>query len=105
PVDPNSQVAYAQNSHLPVQRDLPKALMFTATYLGIKGTRARQEFLPHTYPSGAVNPCPQCPSGYAYVTSNGNSMKHAGTIQLRRRLANGFTSTLQYTYSKAIDNA
>ena len=28
-----------------MQRDLPKALMFTATYLGIKGTRARQEVL------------------------------------------------------------
>jgi hypothetical protein len=104
-VDPNYQVGYAQNFQLSVQRDLPKALMFTATYLGIKGTRARQEFLPHTYPSGAVNPCPTCPSGYAYVTSNGNSMKHAGTVQVRRRLANGFTSTFQYTYSKAIDNA
>ena len=75
------------------------------TYLGIKGTRARQEFLPNTYPSGAVNPCPTCPAGYAYVTSNGNSMKHAGTVQVRRRLANGFTATVQYTYSKAIDNA
>jgi trimeric autotransporter adhesin len=104
-VDPNYQVGYAQNFQLSVQRDLPKALMFTATYLGIKGTRARQEFLPNTYPAGAVNPCPTCPSGYAYVTSNGNSMKHSGTVQVRRRLANGFTSTVQYTYSKAIDNA
>lgn len=104
-VDPNYQVGYAQNFQLSVQRDLPKALMFTATYLGIKGTRARQEFLPNTYPSGAVNPCPTCPAGYAYVTSNGNSMKHAGTVQVRRRLANGFTATVQYTYSKAIDNA
>jgi hypothetical protein len=104
-VDPRYQVGYAQNFQLSVQRDLPKALMFTATYLGIKGTRARQEFLPHTYPAGAVNPCPACPSGYAYVTSNGNSMKHSGTIQVRRRLHNGFTSTVQYTLSKAIDNA
>jgi hypothetical protein len=32
-------------------------------------------------------------------------MKHAGTVQVRRRLANGFTATVQYTYSKAIDNA
>jgi hypothetical protein len=104
-VDPNYQVGYAQNFQLSVQRDLPKALMFTATYLGIKGTRARQEFLPHTYPAGAVNPCPACPSGYAYVASNGNSMKHSGTIQVRRRLHNGFTSTVSYTYSKAIDNA
>ena len=30
----------------------------TATYLGIKGTRGMQEFLPNTYPVGATNPCP-----------------------------------------------
>jgi hypothetical protein len=104
-VDPNYQVGYAQNFQLSVQRDLPKALMFTATYLGIKGTRARQEFLPQTYPNGVVSPCPACPGGYAYVTSNGNSTKHSATVQLRRRLHAGFTSTLQYTWSKAIDNA
>ncbi len=104
-VDPNYQVGYAQNFQLSVQRDLPKALMFTATYLGIKGTRARQEFLPQTYPNGVANPCPACPAGYAYVTSNGNSTKHAATVQVRRRLHAGFTSTVQYTWSKAIDNA
>ena len=74
-VDPNFRVGYAQNWQLSVQRDLPGALMFTATYLGIKGTRARQEFLPNTYPTGAVDPCPACPSGYAYLTSNGNSTR------------------------------
>jgi hypothetical protein len=104
-IDPNFQVGYAQNFQLSVQRDLPKALMFTATYLGIKGTRARQEFLPHTYPAGSAGLCPTCPSGYAYVTSNGNSTKHSANIQVRRRLHNGFTSTIQYTFSKAIDDA
>ena len=54
---------------------------------------------------GAVNPCPTCPSGFAYLTSNGNSTKHSGSFQLRRRLHNGFTSTVQYTFSKAIDDA
>ena len=35
-----------------VQRDLPGSLVMTATYLGIKGTRGMQEFLPNTYPAG-----------------------------------------------------
>ncbi|MDQ1410403.1 MAG: hypothetical protein QOJ41_2138, partial [Acidobacteriaceae bacterium] len=75
----------------------------TATYLGIKGTRGPQEFLPNTYPVGAVNLCPLCPVGFAYLSSNGNSTREAGQIQLRRRLHNGLTGTLQYTYSKSID--
>ena len=64
---------------LSVQRDLPGALVMTATYLGIKGTRGVQEFLPNTYPIGtAVNPCPACPAGFIYMTSNGNSTRESG---------------------------
>jgi len=55
-VDPNFRVGYAQVWQLAVQSDLPGALQITATYLGIKGTRGVQEFLPNTYPNGAVNP-------------------------------------------------
>ncbi len=104
-LDPHFLAGYSQNWQLSVQRDLPYALMVNAAYLGIKGTRARQVFYPNTYPVGAVNPCPTCPSGYAYLASNGNSTKHSGQFQLRRRLHNGFTSTVQYTFSKAIDDA
>jgi hypothetical protein len=88
-----------------VQRDLPGALIVTATYNGIKGTRNVQEFYPNTYPLGAANPCPTCVAGYAYMTSNGNSSREAGQIQLRRRLHNGFTASAQYVYSKSIDDA
>jgi hypothetical protein len=104
-VDPNFQVGYAQNWQLSIQRDLPGALVMTATYLGTKGTRGTQQFLPNTYPVGAVNPCSTCPTGFAYLTSNGNSTREAGQIQLRRRLQNGITASLQYTYSKALDDA
>jgi len=104
-VDPNFRVGYSQNWQLSVQRDLPGALVMTAMYQGNKGTRGVQEFLPNTYPVGAVNPCPTCPAGYAYMTSNGNSTREVGNVQLRRRLHNGFTTNLQYTYSKSIDDA
>ena len=52
-VDPNFRVGYAQTWQLSVQRDLPGALQLTATYLGVKGTRGVQQFLPNTYPIGA----------------------------------------------------
>ncbi len=103
-IDPNFRVGYAQNWQVAVQRDLPASLQMTATYLGIKGTRGPQEFLPNTFPIGAVNPCPACPTGFAYVTSGGNSTREAAQVQLRRRLHNGFTGILQYTFSKSIDD-
>jgi trimeric autotransporter adhesin len=103
-IDPNFRPGYAQNWTLSVQRDLPGSLQMTATYLGIKGTHGTQEFLPNTYPLGAVNPCPVCPSGYEYVTSNGNSHREAASIQLRRRLHSGFTASVLYTFAKAIDD-
>ena len=104
-IDPNFRVGYSQNWQLSVQRDLPGGLVVTAMYLGTKGTRARQQFLPNTWPAGAVNPCPACPAGYIYETSNGNSTRESGQFQLRRRLRSGFTASLQYTFAKAIDDA
>ncbi|MGI8742058.1 MAG: TonB-dependent receptor [Bryobacteraceae bacterium] len=104
-IDPYFRVGYAHNWQLSVQRDLPGALVMTATYLGVKGTRGVQMFLPNTYPNGAVNLCPTCPRGFAYLTSNGNSTRESGQIQLRRRLHSGFTGSLQYTLSKSIDDA
>jgi hypothetical protein len=104
-VDPNFRIGYAQNWQVSVQEDLPASLVLTATYNGIKGTRLMQESLPNTYPVGATNPCPGCPLGFVYLGSNGNSWRQAGTIQLRRRLGNGFTANLQYTLSKSVDDA
>jgi hypothetical protein len=103
-VDPNFRVGYAQTWQLSVQRDLPASLQMTATYLGIKGTHGVQQLLPNTYPIGAANPCPLCPSGFVYQTSGGDSTREAGSIQLRRRLRAGFTANLQYTFAKAIDD-
>jgi hypothetical protein len=103
-IDPNFRVGYAQIWNLSAQRDLPGALVAILTYTGTKGTRGTQEYLPNSYPIGAANPCPACQSGYLYRSSNGNSSRESGQVQLRRRLRSGFTATLQYTYSKSIDD-
>jgi trimeric autotransporter adhesin len=103
-VDPNLRVGYAQVWQASVQRDLPAAIVMTATYLGTKGTRGLQEFLPNTYPIGASTPCPLCPVGFVYRSSNGNSTRQAGELQLRRRLRSGFTASVDYTWAKAIDD-
>lgn len=103
-VDPNLRVGYAQVWNLSVQSDLPGALVGTVTYSGVKGTRGTQEFLPNTYPIGATNPCPSCPRGFVYRTSNGNSTRNAGEVQLRRRLRGGLTASVDYTWSKSLDD-
>ncbi len=103
-IDPTFRIGYAQQWQLAVQRDLPFALQMTATYTGIKGTHGPQEILPNSYPLGEVNPCPNCPVGFAYETSNGNSIRNSGELQLRRRLRGGFAASLAYTYSKSIDD-
>ena len=104
-VDPNLRVGAAQNWQALVQRDMPGSLTITATYLGTKGTDLLQEFVPNTYPNGALNPCPACPTGFVFLQSNGSSSRHAGQVQLRRRLRNGLLASVQYTLAKATDNA
>ena len=104
-VDPNFRIGDAQNWQLIMQRDLPASLTIVATYLGSYGRNLLQESVPNTYPAGADNPCPGCPSGFVYLTSTGSSVRHAGQFQVRRRLRNGLTATAQYTFAKATDDA
>jgi trimeric autotransporter adhesin len=104
-VDPRLRIGYLHIWQLSVQRDLPFALQLTAAYQGTRGRHALQELLPNTYPSGTVPPSVLLPSGFIYMTSNGSSTRDAGTLQIRRRLHNGLTATVDYTFSKSIDNA
>lgn len=100
----NFKEAYAQNWTITIQKDLPGGMQMQVGYNGIKGTRMPQLFYPNTYPVGGTNPCPTCPSGFSYQSSNGDSTREAGTLNLRRRLHAGFQAGVQYTYAKAIDD-
>lgn len=104
-VDPDFRNGSAHNWQASIQRDLPASLTINASYLGSKGTGLIREFLPNTYPRGGINPCLTCPAGFVYLTSDGTSSRHAGQVQVRRRLRNGFTATVQYTLARAFDDA
>jgi hypothetical protein len=104
-VDPDFRIGSAHNWQVSVQRDLPASLTVNATYLGTRGSGLIQEFLPNTYPPGYADPCVTCPSGFVYLISGGTSSRHAGQLQVRRRLRNGLTATVQYTLAKAMDDA
>jgi hypothetical protein len=104
-VDPNFRVGYAENWQVSAQKDLPASMTVIATYLGSRGHNLMQQFLPNTYPAGSPVVCPTCPAGFAYLTSTGRSLRNAGQLQVRRRLRNGFTASVQYTLAKATDDA
>jgi hypothetical protein len=78
-------------------------MVLTLTYHGNKGTRQLQEFLPNTFPAGS--PASSFPSGYVYLTSNGNSNYNAASVQLQRRFRSGLSWNAMYTFSKAMDDA
>ncbi|HUX66854.1 MAG TPA: carboxypeptidase regulatory-like domain-containing protein [Terriglobales bacterium] len=104
-VDPNFRIGYAQTWNASLQRDLPGGMEMTLAYLGTKGTHGAQRSLPNTYPPGGANPCPSCPVGFVYMSSNGNSTYESGQAGLVRRFHNGFAATASYTYAHALDDA
>jgi hypothetical protein len=104
-VDPDFTTALLHSFSITVQRDLPVSLTVIAGYFGDRGVNLAQAFLPNTYPAGAGNPCPTCPSGFIYLTSGGRSTRNAGVFTVRRRLSSGFTTTVTYTIAKALDDA
>jgi hypothetical protein len=104
-VDPDLRVGVSHNWQLLLQRDVWGFLTISGSYLGTRGARLLQEYLPNTYPAGAAASCPTCPSGFVYLTSDGHSTRHAGQWQVRWRLHRGLAASLQYTLSKATDDA
>jgi len=104
-IDPAFRSASAHTWQASAQRELPGSMTVTTAYLGTAGRRLMQAFLPNTYPAGAIDPCPACPTGFVYVTSSGDSIRHAAQVTWRRRLHSGLTATAQYTLSRSTDDA
>jgi trimeric autotransporter adhesin len=91
-IDPRYKAGFVHSWQVTVQRELPGVLTMTAGYFGDRGTHLMQAFVPDE-------------ASFVYITSGGRSDRHAGTLTVRRRLHNGFTAGLEYTLSKATDNA
>ncbi len=102
-IDPNFHIGYLNYWQASVQQNLSSSIVLTLTYQGDQGTHQLQEFLPNTFPAGA--PPNGYPSGYVYITSNGNSNYNAASVQLQRRFRSGFSWNGLYVFSKAIDDA
>jgi hypothetical protein len=102
-IDPYYRIGYAQTWTLSVQHDLPLGMFATAGYLGTKGTRLDQEFIPNSVAPGAT--ALSLPHNFIYETSGGNSIYHAAQFQLNRRFRSGIMANAGYQFSKSIDDA
>jgi hypothetical protein len=101
-VSRNYQLGYVQIWNLDIQQELTKTLLFNADYTGSKGTNLDILEDPNRTPNGLRIPGVQ---PFDFETAEGDSILHAGTVRLRKRLSAGVSVGGAYTYSKSIDNA
>ncbi|MGQ9633511.1 MAG: TonB-dependent receptor domain-containing protein [Bryobacteraceae bacterium] len=101
-VDPNYRIGYVQGWNFAIQQNLPFSFQTIVSYQGSKGTNLNRQFLPWVTPPNA--PAAPYPTGYVYQTFGGNSIYHAGSIQLIRRFRAGLSAGAGYVFSKSIDD-
>ena len=94
-VDPNYVLGYVQIWNLDLQHELPANVVLNVGYNGAKGTRLDTE-------RALVVPGDQ---PFIYESSEGNSILHAASVRVRRRMSKGLGIGAQYIFSKSIDDA
>ncbi len=101
-VDKNYRLGYVQIWNLDIQRELRSDLVLNLDYTGTKGTHLDVVDDPNRTATGLLIPNAQ---PYIYELSGGNSIAHAGSIRLRKRMRQGISVGGTYTFSKSIDDA
>jgi trimeric autotransporter adhesin len=94
-VNPNYRLGYVQIWNLDIQREFPRGVVMNAGYNGAKGTRLDTE---RALVVTGGQP-------FIYESSEGNSILHAASVRVRKRLAKGLGLGAQYVFSKSIDDA
>ncbi len=101
-VDPNYRLGYVQIWNLDVQQELTPTIVMNVDYTGTKGTRLDMLEAPNRTATGILLPTVQA---FLWETSAGDSVAHAGSLRVRKRLQRGMSIGGTYTFSKSIDNA
>jgi outer membrane receptor protein involved in Fe transport len=94
-VNPNYRLGYVQIWNLDIQREFPGGVVMNAGYNGAKGTRLDTERA--LVVSGG--------QPFIYESSEGNSVLHAASVRVRKRMTKGLGLSGQYVFSKSIDDA
>jgi hypothetical protein len=108
-VDRNFRVGYAQTWNFSLKQDFDRDMGYEIGYLGTKGTRLNIERLPNRAAPGSPLTAEERrqisgATGFAFDSSEGNSVYHAAQFKLIRRFHQGIGAEMFYTFSKSIDN-
>jgi outer membrane receptor protein involved in Fe transport len=105
-LSPNYRLGYVQIWNLDIQRQLPGNVQLNIGYNGAKGTRLDTEraLLPSCVSSGTCQGS-EASAPFIYESSEGDSILHAASVRIRKRLSKGIGVSASYIFSKSIDDA
>ncbi len=101
-VDRNYRLGYVQTWNLDVQHQFSSSVVMNLDYTGTKGTRLDLQRAPDRGPTGLRIPNIE---PFTWESSEADSILHAGSLRVRKRLQKGISFGGTYVYSKSIDNA
>jgi hypothetical protein len=101
-VDKDYALGMIQTWNATLTRNVTQDWLLQAGYTGIKGSDLDILRAPALGPGGILIPDAQ---PFIWESSGGRSSMNAGTFQIRRRLAHGYSGAFSYTIAKAEDNA
>jgi trimeric autotransporter adhesin len=105
-LDPNYRLGYVQIWNVDIQRQLPGNVQLNVGYNGAKGTRLdTQRALVPTCEAADNCATNEASAPFIYDSSEGNSILHAGTVRIRKRMSKGLGVSGVYVFSKSIDDA
>ena len=96
-VDPHFLTPYAQSWNVMIEQDLSQTYILSVAYIGTRGTHLNLLLVPNTGTSSALP--------FEYDTSGASSLYNGLRVSLRHFSRRNFSFFLNYTYSKAEDNA
>jgi hypothetical protein len=107
-LDPNYRLGYVQIWNVDIQRQLPGNVQLNVGYNGAKGTRLDTEraLVPTCSSSTSCQASSfEASAPFIYESSEGNSILHAGSVRVRKRMSKGLGLSASYVFSKSIDDA
>ncbi len=99
-VDPNFLTPYAQSWNVMLEQDLSQSYILSVAYIGTRGTHLNLLLVPGVGSALASTTLP-----FEYDTSGASSLYNGLRVSLRHFSRRDFSFFLNYTYSKAEDNA
>jgi len=106
-VDPHYLTPYAQTWNFMLEEQISPDLIATIGYIGTRGTHLNLLLAPNSAAPGSVSGSLRLANAlpFIYDTSGASSAYQALQGSLRRQFHSGFSFDINYTYSKAMDNA